>query len=63
MRSIDHTYLQKILLALLNIPSPSGYSDQIVHFVGKELERLGLSYNVTRRGAIRATHAGKAIPS
>ena len=62
MRSIDHTYLQKILLALLNIPSPSGYSDQIVHFVGKEIEQLGLSYNVTRRGAIRATLQGKQSP-
>jgi peptidase M42 family hydrolase len=62
MLSIDHAYLQKILLALLNIPSPSGYSDQIVHFVGKEIDQLGLSYNVTRRGAIRATLQGKRTP-
>ncbi|MGD9330849.1 MAG: osmoprotectant NAGGN system M42 family peptidase [Desulfobacterales bacterium] len=59
---IDHDYLQKILLSLLNIASPSGYSDQIVHFVGAELDRLGLEYNVTRRGAIRATLRGRKGP-
>lgn len=59
MISIDRAYLQETLLSLLNIPSPSGYSDQIVHFVGKEVERLGLAFNVTRRGAIRATLPGK----
>ena len=58
MMSIDHEYMQRILLALLNIPSPSGYSDQIVHFVGQEIERLQLDFNVTRRGAIRATLPG-----
>lgn len=59
MIAIDPAYLQETLLALLNIPSPSGYSDQIVHFVGQELQRLGLEVNVTRRGAIRATLRGK----
>jgi peptidase M42 family hydrolase len=59
MISIDSAYLQKRLLDLLKIPSPSGYSDQIVHFVGQEIERLGLDFNVTRRGAIRATLPGR----
>jgi peptidase M42 family hydrolase len=59
MAAIDQAYLQETLLALLNIPSPSGYSDQIVHFVGQELQRLGLEVSVTRRGAIRATLPGK----
>ena len=56
---IDPDYLQRILLSLLNIPSPSGYTDQIVHFVGQELLRLGITHNVTRRGAIRATLKGR----
>jgi peptidase M42 family hydrolase len=43
---------------LLNIHSPSGYSDQIVHFVGETLQKMGVDFNVTRRGAIRATLVG-----
>lgn len=45
---------------MLQIPSPSGYTDQIVHHVCQELESLGIPYNVTRRGAIRATLSGKS---
>lgn len=56
---IDKAYLEKTLLSLLNIHSPSGYTDQIVHFVGRELHQLGIACDVTRRGAIRATLKGK----
>lgn len=56
---IDTGYLTEMLISLLNIHSPSGYSDQIVHFVGQELERLGLQFDVTRRGTIRATMSGQ----
>lgn len=56
--SIDTDYLAATLRRLLEIPSPSGYTDQIVRFVGQELERLGVPYELTRRGAIRATMAG-----
>ena len=56
---IDTTYLRRQLVELLHIPSPSGYTDQIVHHVSKELDRLEIPYNVTRRGAIRATLSGK----
>jgi peptidase M42 family hydrolase len=57
--TIDMAYLEQMLISLLNIPSPSGYTDQIVHFVGQELQQLGIAYNVTRRGAIRATLKGR----
>lgn len=57
--TIDMAYLKQMLISLLNIPSPSGYTDQIVHFVGQELQQLGIAYNVTRRGAIRATLKGR----
>ena len=56
---LDQEYLKRTLLSLLNIHSPSGYTDQIVHFVGHELQDLGITYNVTRRGAIRATLEGR----
>jgi peptidase M42 family hydrolase len=57
--SIDADYLQQTLIKLLNIHSPSGYTDQIVHFVGDQLQELDIPYNVTRRGAIRATLKGR----
>ncbi|GAB6146228.1 osmoprotectant NAGGN system M42 family peptidase [Desulfocicer niacini] len=56
---IDESYLRDQLLSLLQIPSPSGYTDQIVHHVCNELEKIEIPYNVTRRGAIRATIPGK----
>ncbi len=56
---LDETFLIHQLKELLSIPSPSGYSDQVVHYVGKELEKLGIEFEVTRRGSIRATLPGK----
>lgn len=48
-----------MLLELLEIPSPSGYTDSIVHRVGEELTRLKIDFELTRRGAIRANLAGE----
>jgi len=56
---IDTTYLCEILTRLLAIPSPSGYTDEIVRACAEELDRLGVPYEVTRRGAIRAVLKGQ----
>jgi len=56
---IDETYTLNFLKHLLQIPSPSGYTDMAVHFVCDELETLGIPFELTRRGAIRATLSGK----
>ena len=56
---IDVTYLKDTLLTLLNIPSPSGYTDQIIHAVGAQLEALEIDFELTRKGAIRATIPGE----
>jgi peptidase M42 family hydrolase len=56
---IDQTYVLETLLSLLRIPSPSGYTDRIVHFMCHQLELLGVDFELTRRGAIRATLNGK----
>lgn len=56
--TIDAGYLQDFLKQLLAIPSPTGYTDPIVRFVTRELERLGLEVELTRRGAIRAIRPG-----
>jgi len=57
--SIDTDYLLDILRKLLAIPSPTGYTDEIVRFCAEELKDLGVEYELTRRGAIRAQIAGK----
>ncbi len=57
--AIDRDYLVGTLLKLLEVPSPSGYTDAIVHFMGEELARLGVAFEVTRRGAVRATIPGR----
>lgn len=56
---LDTSYLKKQLKHLLNIPSPAGYTDNIVRYICEELGRLGIQYEVTRRGGIRADLSGK----
>lgn len=55
---IDPDYLVDVLLQLLAVPSPSGYTDNIVHETCSELDRLKIPYEITRRGAIRANLEG-----
>ena len=56
---IDLAYLRVSLERLLEIPSPTGYTDTAVRHVCSELEALGVSYDLTRRGAIRARLPGE----
>jgi peptidase M42 family hydrolase len=56
---IDEKFLKQTLIELLHIHSPSGHTDQVVHYVGQMLNQLHIPYNVTRRGAIRATLPGQ----
>jgi peptidase M42 family hydrolase len=58
---IDADYLKAQLARLLSIPSPTGYTDTIVRHVSEELDRLGISYSITRRGAILALYRGAAV--
>src|SRR5690349_205498 len=51
----DLGYLQKVLLEMLAIPSPTGFTDTIVRYVAERLEELGIPFELTRRGTIRAT--------
>lgn len=55
---IDEAYLARQLHNLLSINSPTGYTDQVVRYCSEELERLGLTAELTRRGAIRAVRQG-----
>ena len=56
---IDTDYLAKRLKQFLAIPSPTGYTDNVVHEACRELKRLGIKFEITRRGAIRARIPGR----
>lgn len=56
---IDLAYLADTLEEFLKIPSPTSYTDNVVQRCGQELDRLGVPFEVTRRGAIRAVLRGK----
>lgn len=54
----DLAYLQKVLLEMLAIPSPTGFTDTIVRYVAERLEEIGIPFEMTRRGTIRGTLKG-----
>ncbi len=56
---LDQGYTLDVLKRLLETPSPSGFTDNAVHLVCKELDAMGISYELTRRGAIRANIKGE----
>ena len=56
--TIDIEYVKDILWELLEIPSPSGFTDEVVRFTSRQLEQLSINYELTRRGAIRADLKG-----
>ncbi len=56
---IDLDYVKNLLNELLNIPSPTGLTDTVVNRVCEELNALGISHELTRKGAIRANLKGK----
>ena len=55
---IDMDYTMDLLMELLEIRSPSGYTDHIVNVMCEKLEDFGVPYELTRRGAIRADFEG-----
>jgi peptidase M42 family hydrolase len=56
---IDTDYIQRTLLDLLAIPSPSGYTDEAVRYTCSVLQSMDVPFELTRRGAIRADLKGK----
>jgi peptidase M42 family hydrolase len=55
----DLDYLRRVLLEMLAIPSPTGFTDTIVMYVAERLSEIGIPYELTRRGTIRATLKGR----
>ena len=57
--SIDETYLQDILIQLLNIPSPTGYTEAAIQFTQSKLKELGLPCSQTAKGNLIVEWPGK----
>ncbi|MEE4190230.1 MAG: osmoprotectant NAGGN system M42 family peptidase [Halieaceae bacterium] len=55
---IDRAQLEKTLLELLAIPSPSGFTDEVTQYIGSRLQGLGIDFDITRRGTVRARLPG-----
>ncbi|MCP5145225.1 MAG: osmoprotectant NAGGN system M42 family peptidase [Gammaproteobacteria bacterium] len=52
-------YLLARLAEMLAIPCPTGFTDEIVHYICNELTALHVPFTLTRRGTIVATVAGR----
>ncbi len=54
----DAEWMQDTLLELLAIPSPSGFTDEVIRYIGARLEAMDVAYDITRRGTVRARLPG-----
>ena len=50
--------VKKYLTDILNIPSPSGYTHNIIEYIKKELDDKSIEYKMTNKGALVATIPG-----
>jgi len=60
---IDKGYLKRVLVDLLNTPSPSGDTEWAISFVQNELEAMGVASRRTIKGALLATLGGMSSSS
>lgn len=56
---IDLPYVTDILVKLLETPSPSGRTDEVMHLIARMLEEIGVETELTRRGALIANLPGE----
>ena len=58
--NIDLKYILNKTVELLNIPSPVGYTHNVIKWLQNELEILGIKdYNITKKGALIAYIKGE----
>jgi putative aminopeptidase FrvX len=58
MENMD--YILEQLVAILNIPSPSGNTEIVMGYVERELDRMGINHYRTNKGAVVATIPGQS---
>lgn len=52
------SYLQQKLLEMLAIPSPTGFTNELSRYVCRQLDAIGVAFELTRRGTIVAKLPG-----
>lgn len=57
---IDEDYLHRCLKEMLAIPSPTGFTDEIVRYICRSLDNLGVNYMLGRRGTITVCLQGRS---
>ena len=57
--SIDMDYVQDLLVRMLEMPSVSGRTDDIMRMLGSQIADLGMPAQLTRRGSLIADLAGE----
>jgi peptidase M42 family hydrolase len=55
---VDEAYLRRVLMEMLAIPSPTGFTDEMVRYICGALDELGMAYALSRRGTVCAEVAG-----
>lgn len=61
--AIDDAWMRQVLVDMLRISSPTGRTDHVMQFIGEEVEKLGLDFEMNRRGTMRIRLAGGEGPS
>ncbi|TVP95859.1 MAG: M42 family peptidase [Acholeplasmatales bacterium] len=56
---IDRDYIVTLAQEILTIPSPSGYTDEIIERIAQEADAFGLSHRRTKKGNLLITLPGK----
>lgn len=57
---IDGEWMTDLLVRMLRTPSPSGRTDAVMQLIGDEVTRMGLPFELTRRGALVAELPGRS---
>ena len=57
---IDSAFLVEFLVCLLNIPSPTGYTQQAIDYCDKAFAEMGLQTARTHKGALTVTWLGRS---
>jgi len=57
---IDEAFLHRALLEMLAIPSPTGFTDELVRYVCAQLDEIGVDFALSRRGTISTTVRGRS---
>jgi putative aminopeptidase FrvX len=59
MMNINLQYVVDFLVSLVNIPSPSGNTEQVMRFIEEECARLGVEHKRNNKGGLIITVPGK----